>query len=73
MTTTEPVTELLFTPADNVPISTDEATLKPWAQARETLAESPKYWLATGRPGLGHTNHDPEEFSAVCAEKSSGS
>ena len=28
---------------------------------------------ATGRPGPGHTNHDPEEFSAVCAEKSSGS
>ena len=33
-----------------MPISTDEATLKPWAQARDTLAASPKYWLATGRP-----------------------
>jgi pyridoxamine 5'-phosphate oxidase-like protein len=48
-TTTEPIAELLFSAADNVPISVDEATIKPWAEARESFAASPKYWLATGR------------------------
>jgi hypothetical protein len=45
-----PTAELLFSAADATPISTDEATVKPWAEAREGLAGAPKYWLATGRP-----------------------
>lgn len=48
-TTNQPVAELVFSPDDATPFSTDEATLKDWAQARDQLAEAPKCWLATGR------------------------
>ena len=46
----EPIAELLFGPEDATPMSTDETTLKPWAQACERLEEQAKYWLATARP-----------------------
>lgn len=46
---TAPAAELLFSSADAVPISTDESTVKSWAEARESLAAAPKYWLATAR------------------------
>jgi nitroimidazol reductase NimA-like FMN-containing flavoprotein (pyridoxamine 5'-phosphate oxidase superfamily) len=45
-----PVAELLFGPEDAVPISTDEATLKPWSQASACLESAPKAWLSTVRP-----------------------
>ncbi len=45
-----PAAELLFSPSDATPISTDEATLKPWTDASEHLGAAPTYWLATGRP-----------------------
>jgi nitroimidazol reductase NimA-like FMN-containing flavoprotein (pyridoxamine 5'-phosphate oxidase superfamily) len=45
-----PVAELLFGPEDAVPISTDEATVKPWSQARACLESTPKAWLSTMRP-----------------------
>ena len=46
----EPIAELLFGPEDATPMSTDETTLKPWAEARGRLEEQAKYWLATARP-----------------------
>lgn len=46
----EPIAELLFGPEEATPMSTDEATLKPWAEARGRLDEQAKYWLATVRP-----------------------
>jgi hypothetical protein len=55
MTMTTPVAELLFT-QDNSPISSDEATLKPWDQARTCLESAPKAWLSTVRAdGRPHT------------------
>lgn len=54
----EPVAELLFSPADGTPISTDESTIKSWAMAREQLAAAPKVWLATQRPN-GHPHVTP--------------
>ena len=50
MVTGTPLAELLFSPADNMPISTEESTIKPWAQARAALATAAKYWLTTVRP-----------------------
>lgn len=47
---TTPAAELLFAPRDAVPISTDEATIKPWSQARACLESAPKAWLSTVRP-----------------------
>ncbi|PSL01299.1 pyridoxamine 5'-phosphate oxidase [Haloactinopolyspora alba] len=49
MPETEPTAELLFSAADATPMSTDEATIKPWAQARDELAAAPKAWLSTSR------------------------
>ncbi|MEV8633681.1 pyridoxamine 5'-phosphate oxidase family protein [Streptosporangium sp. NPDC051023] len=55
MTTAAPVAELLFGEADATPISTDEATVKPWDQARACLESTPKGWLSTVRPdGRAH-------------------
>lgn len=45
-----PVAELLFSPSDATPISTDEATLKSWTDVSDRLAAAATYWLATGRP-----------------------
>ncbi|TCP43410.1 pyridoxamine 5'-phosphate oxidase [Tamaricihabitans halophyticus] len=51
---TDPIAELLFSPADTTPMSTDEATIKPWSQAVACLAAAPKVWLCSvrgdGRP-----------------------
>ncbi len=47
---TTPAAELLFGPRDAVVISTDEATVKPWSQARACLESAPKAWLSTVRP-----------------------
>ncbi|MFI6512176.1 pyridoxamine 5'-phosphate oxidase family protein [Streptosporangium sp. NPDC050855] len=55
MSTALPVAELLFGEADATPISTDEATVKPWELARECLRTAPKVWLSTVRPdGRAH-------------------
>ncbi|WP_329089503.1 MULTISPECIES: pyridoxamine 5'-phosphate oxidase family protein [unclassified Streptosporangium] len=55
MTETTPVAELLFSEADATPISTDEATIKPWDEARACLESAPKAWLSTVRPdGRAH-------------------
>ncbi|MER5625725.1 pyridoxamine 5'-phosphate oxidase family protein [Streptosporangium sp. NPDC002544] len=52
---TTPTPELLFSEADATPFSTDEATVKPWAQARACLETAPKAWLSTVRPdGRAH-------------------
>ncbi|PZG38799.1 pyridoxamine 5'-phosphate oxidase [Spongiactinospora gelatinilytica] len=45
-----PTAELLFGEADATPMSTDPATVKPWAQARRCLESAPKAWLSTVRP-----------------------
>jgi nitroimidazol reductase NimA-like FMN-containing flavoprotein (pyridoxamine 5'-phosphate oxidase superfamily) len=45
-----PTAELLFREEDATSISTDEATVKPWSQARECLESAPKIWLSTARP-----------------------
>jgi hypothetical protein len=45
-----PTAELLFRQEDATPISTDEATVKPWSQARACLESAPKVWLSTVRP-----------------------
>lgn len=50
MSGTTPAAELLFRPEDAVPISTDEATVKPWSEARACLESTPKAWLSTVRP-----------------------
>ncbi|MGW4469393.1 pyridoxamine 5'-phosphate oxidase family protein [Nonomuraea sp. NPDC004354] len=50
MSETTPTAELLFSPADATPISTDESTVKPWSQARQCLETAPKAWLSTVRP-----------------------
>ncbi|WP_084957406.1 pyridoxamine 5'-phosphate oxidase family protein [Thermoactinospora rubra] len=52
----DPIAELLFSPADATPMSSDEATVKPWEQARRCLAAARKVWLTTTRPdGRPHT------------------
>lgn len=45
-----PVAELLFREEDATPMSTDEATVKPWSQARSCLQSAAKLWLSTVRP-----------------------
>jgi Pyridoxamine 5'-phosphate oxidase len=45
-----PKAELLFREEDATAISTDEATVKPWSQARACLESAPKIWLSTVRP-----------------------
>lgn len=45
-----PAAELLFGEQDATPMSTDEATVKPWSQARACLESAPKLWLSTVRP-----------------------
>jgi hypothetical protein len=50
MTGATPVAELLFSEEDATPISTDQATVKPWSQARACLESAPKAWLSTVRP-----------------------
>jgi hypothetical protein len=45
-----PVAELLFSERDATHMSTDEATVKPWSQARAALEAAPKVWLSTVRP-----------------------
>lgn len=45
-----PVGELLFGEKDATPMSTDEATVKPWSQGRACLESAPKVWLSTARP-----------------------
>jgi hypothetical protein len=45
-----PTAELLFRKEDATPISTDDATVKPWSQARALLESAPKVWLSTVRP-----------------------
>lgn len=45
-----PVAELLFSEKDATPMSTDEATVKSWEEARACLESAPKGWLSTGRP-----------------------
>ncbi len=47
--TVEPIAELLFRPEDGVPISTDQSTIVPWADAVEELSAAGKVWLATSR------------------------
>ncbi|MEU8383865.1 pyridoxamine 5'-phosphate oxidase family protein [Streptosporangium sp. NPDC048865] len=55
MTETTPVAELLFGEADATPFDTDEATIKPWDEARACLESAPKAWLSTARPdGRAH-------------------
>ncbi|MEU3163875.1 pyridoxamine 5'-phosphate oxidase family protein [Streptosporangium sp. NPDC006930] len=55
MTETIPVAELLFGEADATPFSTDEATVKPWDEARVCLESAPKAWLSTVWPdGRAH-------------------
>jgi hypothetical protein len=50
MTAAIPTAELLFGEQDATPISTDEATVRPWSQARTCLESAPKAWLSTARP-----------------------
>lgn len=45
-----PAAELLFRAEDATPMSTDEATVKPWSQARACLESAPKIWLSTVWP-----------------------
>jgi Pyridoxamine 5'-phosphate oxidase len=45
-----PTAELLFGKEAATPISTDEATVKPWSQAQACLQSAPKIWLSTVRP-----------------------
>lgn len=45
-----PAAELLLRQGDATPMSTDEATVKPWSQARMCLETAPKIWLSTVRP-----------------------
>jgi hypothetical protein len=50
-----PTAELLFDERDATPMSTDEATVKPWHEARACLESAPKAWLSTVRPdGRAH-------------------
>ncbi|WP_436758406.1 pyridoxamine 5'-phosphate oxidase family protein [Streptosporangium sp. V21-05] len=54
-TGTTPVAELLFGEADATPISTDEATIKPWDEARACLESAQKAWISTVWPdGRAH-------------------
>ena len=46
----EPASELLFGEDDATPMSTDEATVKSWTDARTCLESAPKVWLSTVRP-----------------------
>ncbi|GAA3929476.1 pyridoxamine 5'-phosphate oxidase family protein [Actinomadura viridis] len=46
----EPTAELLFSAQDATPMSTDEATIKSWDEARICLESAPKAWLSTVRP-----------------------
>ncbi|GAA4180495.1 pyridoxamine 5'-phosphate oxidase family protein [Streptosporangium oxazolinicum] len=56
MTETTPVAELLFSKDDATPISTDEATLKEWDEARACLESTPKAWISTVWPdGRAHS------------------
>lgn len=50
MPNTMPTAELLFREDDATPMSTDEATVKPWSHARACLESMPKLWLSTARP-----------------------
>lgn len=50
MNDTIPTAELLFGEQDATPMSTDQATVKPWRQARACLESAPKAWLVTVRP-----------------------
>lgn len=50
MSIATPVAELLFRDEDATPMSTDEATVKPWSQARSCLQSAPKLWLSTVQP-----------------------
>ena len=50
MSTAAPTAEPLFAAADATPMSTDEASVKPWSQARACLESAPKMWLTTVRP-----------------------
>jgi len=50
MTDRAPTAEPLFSEADATPMSTDEASVKPWSQARACLEAAPKIWLTTVRP-----------------------
>lgn len=50
MPTAIPTAELLFREEDETTMSTDEATVKPWSQARACLESAPKFWLSTVRP-----------------------
>ncbi|WP_431896106.1 pyridoxamine 5'-phosphate oxidase family protein [Nonomuraea sp. bgisy101] len=55
MTRATPTAELLFGEADATPISTNEATVKSWDDARTCLEAAPKAWLSTVRPdGRAH-------------------
>ncbi|AVT28791.1 pyridoxamine 5'-phosphate oxidase [Plantactinospora sp. BC1] len=45
-----PVAELLFRAEDAAPMSLDEATVRPWSQARTALESTAKGWLSTVRP-----------------------
>ena len=65
--TNMPAAELLFGPDDSTPISTDQDSIKPWAQALESFAAAPKYWLATARPN-GRPHVMP--VLAVCLRES---
>lgn len=53
-----PTAELLFAEKDATPISTDEATVKPWSHARTCLQSASKIWLSTTRPD-GHPHVMP--------------
>jgi hypothetical protein len=56
MTKKEPTTDLLFSAADATPFSTDEKTLKPWAQAQKCLEAAARVWITTVRQdGRPHT------------------
>jgi len=60
----QPVAELLFSPADATPMSTDEATVMPWDQALGQLAAAPKYWLATTSPVMAF-GYGPDGLTAT--------
>lgn len=50
MTDAACVAELLFSEADATPMSTDEATIKSWDDARACVESAAKGWLTTVRP-----------------------
>ncbi|GII79750.1 pyridoxamine 5'-phosphate oxidase [Sphaerisporangium rufum] len=76
MSVTTPVAEPLFRPQDAVPMSTDPATVKPWAEAEAVLRGAPKVWLSTVRPG-GRPHAAPVMFAwaggAICVASRPGS